>query len=444
MSSTAETYDLIVKGGTIVTHEREGEGDIGISAGRIAAIGSLSTARAGEVMDARGLHVLPGVIDTHVHFREPGMEHKEDIETGSRAAVAGGVTAVFEMPNTRPPTVSAEGLADKIRRARGRAFCDFAFYIGATRDNVADLPRLERLEGCAGIKVYMGSTTGDLLVPDEPTLERIVAGLSRRSSFHAEDEARLEARRHLRQTSTPMSHTLWRDEETALCATERLVALAERHGKCVHVLHVSTAEELAFLAGHKRAATIEVTPHHLTLASPECYERLGTYAQMNPPLRNDRHRRALWAGITSGVVDVIGSDHAPHTRAEKEKPYPESPSGMPGVQTLLPLMLDHVNAGRLTLSRLVALTSLVPARLFSITAKGRIAVGYDADLTLVDLRRTETISNGWIQSKCGWTPYDGKRVTGWPVGTIVRGRRVMWEGEIMAPAHGAPMRFSTL
>ena len=376
-----------------------------------------------------------------MHFREPGLEHKEDLGTGSRAAVMGGVTAVFEMPNTKPLTTTAEALADKVRRARHRMFCDFAFYVGGTRENIGDIPALERLEGSAGIKVFMGSSTGDLLVDDEASLDRIVARISRRAAFHAEDEARLKARAGLRRPGDPSSHPVWRDEEAALIATQQLVRLAEKHGRRVHVLHVSSAEEMVFLARHKDWASVEVTPHHLTLVAPECYQRLGTYAQMNPPVRDDTHRQAIWAGIASGVVDVLGSDHAPHTREEKDHPYPESHSGMTGVQTLVPVMLDHVNAGRLSLQRFVDLTSHGPQRLFGLRGKGRIAVGYDADLTIVDLNRTETITDAWIQSRSAWTPYDGTKVKGWPVGTIVRGRRVMWDGAILGPAAGEPVKF---
>ena len=437
----ADTYDLVLKGGTVVNHDGEGVRDIAISGGRISALGDLRNAKGVEVIEAKGLHILPGVIDSQVHFREPGLEHKEDLETGSRAAVAGGVTAVFEMPNTKPLTTTAETLADKVRRARHRMFCDFAFFVGGTRDNVADIPALERLEGAAGIKVFMGSSTGDLLVDDEPTLDRIIAQLSRRASFHAEDEARLKARMGLRRAGDASSHPEWRDPEAALIATRRLVALAEKHGKRVHVLHISTAEEMAFLATHKDFASVEVTPHHLTLEGPECYARLGAYVQMNPPVRDARHRAAIWHALATGVVDVLGSDHAPHTREEKDRAYPGTYSGMTGVQTLVAVMLDHVNAGRLTLQRFVDLTSHGPQRLFGIKGKGRIAVGYDADFTVVDLKRRATITNSWIESRCGWTPYDGVTVTGWPAGTIVRGHRVMWDGEILKPAVGQPVAF---
>ena len=437
----AGTFDVVIRGATVVNHDGEGVRDIAILGGRIAAIGNLGSAAAPEIIEADGLHILPGVIDTQVHFREPGLEHKEDLETGSRAAVAGGVTAVFEMPNTKPLTTSAETLADKVRRGRHRMFCDFAFFVGATRDNVAEIPCFEKLEGSAGIKVFMGSSTGDLLVDDGVTLDKIIATISRRASFHAEDEARLKSRMHLRRKGDPSSHPEWRDPEAALIATKRLVGFAEKHGKRVHVLHVSTAEEMEFLKDHKNYATVEVTPHHLTLEGPECYERLGTYVQMNPPVRDARHRAAIWAALESGVVDVLGSDHAPHTREEKDHVYPDTHSGMTGVQTLVPIMLDHVNAGKLSLQRFVDLTSHGPQRLFGVRGKGRIAVGYDADLTVVDLKRTATITNGWIESRAAWTPYDGVKVRGWPVGTFVRGRKVMWEGEIIGPAAGEPVGF---
>jgi dihydroorotase len=437
----AETFDVVIRGATVVNHDGEGVRDIALLGGRIAAIGALGTAKAKETIDAKGLHILPGVIDTQVHFREPGLEHKEDLETGSRAAVAGGVTAVFEMPNTKPLTTTVETLADKVRRARHRMFCDFAFFVGGTRDNVNEIPKLEKLEAAAGIKVFMGSSTGDLLVDDEATLDAIIGKISRRASFHAEDESRLKSRLHLRRKGDPTSHPEWRDPEAALIATKRLVGLAEKHGRRVHVLHVSTADEMAFLVDHKAFATVEVTPNHLTLEAPGCYERLGAYAQMNPPVRDARHRAAIWAALTSGVVDVLGSDHAPHTREEKDRVYPETHSGMTGVQTLVPVMLDHVNAGRLSLQRFVDLTSHGPQRLFGIRNKGRLAVGYDGDLTIVDLKRQVTITNKWIESRCGWTPFDGMKVTGWPVGTFVRGRKVMWEGELIGPAQGEPVGF---
>lgn len=436
----SETFDLVLKGGTVVNQDGVGPRDIGIRDGRIAAIGAVS-GEAGESINCSGLHILPGVVDSQVHFREPGMEHKEDLESGSRAAVMGGVTAVFEMPNTRPPTTSEDALADKITRATGRMHCDFGFWVGGTHENADELPELECLPGAAGVKVFMGSSTGDLLVDDDSGVEAILSKIRRRAAFHSEDEPRLRERKDLRVPGDPSSHPVWRDEEAALTCTKRLVAIAERTGAQIHVLHISTAEEIAYLGAHKRFASCELTPHHLTLTADD-YERLGTLIQMNPPVRAPRHRERLWAGLADGTADVLGSDHAPHLLEEKQKPYPESPAGMTGVQTLVPIMLDHVAAGRLTIERFVDMTSAGPARLFGMVAKGRIANGYDADLTIVDLKRKETIQNSWIASKPGWTPYDGKEVTGWPVGTIIRGRKVMWEGELVSPSGGRPVRFA--
>ncbi len=434
-------FDLVLKGGVVVNHDGEGARDIGVTDGRIAEIGDLSAADAGETIDCRGLHILPGVVDSQVHFREPGLEHKEDLETGSRAAVLGGVTAVFEMPNTKPLTTSEAALADKVARASGRMHCDFAFWVGGTRDNARDVGDLERLPGAAGIKVFMGSSTGDLLVEDDEGVASILRNTRRRAAFHSEDEFRLRERESLRVHGDPSSHPVWRDEIAALRCTERLVRIARDTRARIHVLHVSTAEEMEFLAGHKDVATAEATPHHLTLTADD-YARLGTLIQMNPPVRARRHRDGIWRGLAQGVVDVLGSDHAPHTLAEKAKPYPASPSGMTGVQTLVPIMLDHVKAGRLTLQRFVDLTSAGPNRIFGMATKGRIAAGYDADFTIVDLKRRETITNAQAGSRAGWTPYDGKEVTGWPVGTVVRGMRVMWDGEIVTPSQGRAVRFA--
>ena len=432
--------DLMLKAGTVVNQDGSGVRNIAVKHGKIVAIGDMSGIMAAETLDCRNLHILPGVIDSQVHFREPGLEHKEDLETGSRAAVMGGVTGVFEMPNTKPTTTTASTLADKVARARNRMFCDFAFYVGGTKDSVTAIANLEKLEGSAGIKVFAGSSTGDLLVEDDAGLEAIISRLSRRAAFHSEDEMRLRSRTSYQVAGDPSSHPIWRDEEAARLCTERLLRIARKHGKRIHVLHISTAEELPLLAANRDIATVEVTPHHLTLSSND-YARLGTKLQMNPPVRETRHRDALWRAISSGLVDVLGSDHAPHTLEEKSKPYPQSPSGMTGVQTLVPMMLNHVNAGNLTLERFVDLTSHGPQRIFGISGKGRIAEGYDADFTIVDMKRTNTIANQWIESRSQWTPYDGVKVKGWPVGTIIRGRRVMWAGEIITPAHGQPIQF---
>jgi dihydroorotase len=436
----AETFDTVFAGGVVVNQDGEGVRDVGVRAGRVAAIGRLDRGRAGEVVDCTGLHVLPGVIDTQVHFREPGAEHKEDLESGSRSAVMGGVTAVFEMPNTSPLTVTGEALADKVRRATGRMHCDFAFFVGGTHANAGEVGELERLPGAAGIKIFMGSSTGDLLLADDEGLAAVLSRARRRVSVHAEDEPRLTERKALRVEGDPASHPVWRDETAALRATERLARAARRTGARVHLLHVSTAAEMDFVRAHKDYVSVEVTPQHLTLSAAD-YPRLGSRLQMNPPVRAAEHRDRLWRAVADGTADILGSDHAPHALEEKARPYPASPSGMPGVQTLVPVMLDHVAAGRLSLARFVDMTSAGPARLFQIAGKGRIAVGYDADFTVVDLKRRATITDGWIASRAGWTPFAGMEASGWPVGTVVRGVRVMWEGELVAKAGGAAVRF---
>ena len=436
-----QTYDLIVRGGEVANHAGRGRADVGVIDGRIAFVGDLSQASAGETVDASGLTVLPGVIDTQVHFREPGLEWKEDLETGSRAAALGGVTAVFEMPNTEPNTTDPDTLADKLERARDRMWTDHAFYIGGTHGNARHLAELERLPGCCGVKVFMGASTGTLLVADDDGVREVLRHVKRRATFHSEDEYRLVERRPLARTGDWTSHPEVRDAESAIMSTRRLVRLARETGARIHVLHVSTAEEVRFLADHKDVATAEVTPQHLTLDGDEAYERLKGYAQMNPPIRNAGHIAGLWTGIEHGVFDVLGSDHAPHTVEEKARPYPASPSGMPGVQTLVPVMLTHVANGRLSLARFIDLTSHGANRVFGIAGKGRIAEGYDADLTLVDLKARRVIRHEDMASRAGWTPFDGFEATGWPMATIVRGRVVMRDGQLLGSAHGRPVRF---
>ncbi|MFC4351105.1 dihydroorotase [Fodinicurvata halophila] len=438
----AATFDLLLKGGYVFTPNGPVEGDVAVSEGRIAAIGQFEEGAARDVLNLQGLTVLPGVIDSQVHFREPGLEHKEDLESGTRAAALGGVTALFEMPNTNPSTLTAEALNEKLSRAQGRAWTDHAFYMGAAEENAEKLAELETLPGCSGVKIFMGSSTGSLLVEDDDSLRRVLASGRRRVAVHAEDEARLRERVSvIEDGSGSEMHPVWRDVETAAKATRRIIALSRETGRRVHVLHITTGDEVDLLADCKELVTCEVTPQHLTLSAPECYERLGALAQMNPPIRDASHREALWEGVRQGVFDVLGSDHAPHTRDEKQGTYPRIPSGMPGVQTLLPLMLDHVNAGRLSLQRLVDMTSAGPQRIFGLAGKGRIARGYDADFTVVDMGRSETITSAWLASKCGWSPFEGMQVRGWPVMTIIRGHTVMRDGEVLAQPQGQPIRF---
>ncbi|MFN4092131.1 MAG: dihydroorotase [Brevundimonas sp.] len=436
-----QTYDVIVRGGEVANHAGRGMADVGVRDGRIAFVGDLSQASAGEVIDARGLTVLPGVIDTQVHFREPGLEWKEDLETGSRAAALGGVTAVFEMPNTEPTTTDPDTLADKLARARDRMWTDHAFYVGGTHGNAKFLGELERLPGCCGVKVFMGASTGTLLVADDDGVREVLRHVKRRATFHSEDEYRLVERRPLARPGDWTSHPEVRDAESAIMSTRRLVKLARETGARIHVLHVTTAEEIEFLSHNKDVATVEVTPQHLTLTAPDAYERLKGLAQMNPPIRDAGHVAGLWRGIEHGVADVLGSDHAPHTLEEKARPYPASPSGMPGVQTLVPVMLTHVAEGRLSLERFIDLTSHGAQRVFGIAGKGRMAEGYDADLTLVDLKAKRTLKHADMASRCGWTPFDGMETTGWPIATVIRGRQVMRDDQLIDTARGRPVRF---
>ena len=438
-----ETYDLILKNADVYLPGGLAQVDVGVRNGQIVALEKLDASKGGEVRDLSGLTILPGFIDSQVHFREPGLEQKEDLETGANAAVCGGITTVFEMPNTNPTTTTEAALQDKLDRAAGRMACDHAFFVGASPDNVDTIAELEDLPGSAGVKVFMGSSTGTLLVEKEELLEQVLRNGHRRASFHSEDEDMLRANYAKVEPGThPREHPHIRSVEAAVTSTKRLLRLAEKTKRHVHVLHISTAEELPLLAANRTYATCEVLANHLMLHGPDCYDRLGTKAQMNPPVRDKRHQDALWAAVNSGLFDVMGSDHAPHTLEEKAKAFPASPSGMPSVQTTVPMMLNAVAQGKLTLTRLVDLLASGPQRIFGIENKGRIAPGYDADFTIVDLRRTETITLPWLKSRAGWSPYEGEQVTGWPVITYVRGVLAAEEGEVVN-VQGKPASFLT-
>lgn len=437
------SFDTILINGTAVLPAGTMQADIGIKDGKIAAIGDLKTAKAAQITDCTGLHILPGVIDTQVHFREPGLDHKENLETGMMAAAAGGVTAIFEMPNTNPLTTSPETFRDKMTRAHRAAWTDYAFYLGATADNAQHLKEWQTMEGVCGIKIFMGSSTGNLLVVEDSDIENILNNIDRVLASHCEDEKMmLHNKTAILGDSTDVAmHHVWRSEEGCLKATERLVNLARKTGKRVHILHVTTQQEMEYLAQHKDVASVEVLANHLTLHAPDCYQQLGTKAQQNPPIREKHHQEALWRGIEDGTVDILGSDHAPHTLEEKSQTYPKSPSGTPGVQTLVPIMLNHINNGKLTLERFVDLTAYGPHRIHQIANKGRIAMGYDADFTIVDLKAKRTITHAQQKSRCGWTPFDGKPVTGWPIMTIIRGHIVMRDDTLLGPPIGKPVRF---
>lgn len=437
-------FDLLIKNGTCITPWGAEAANIGVADGRITTLSATSADTAEQVIDAGGLHILPGLIDSHVHLRDPGDPAVETLSTGTRAAVLGGIATLFDMPNTNPPIADQERLDWKRGFAEEQSYCDIGLYIAGAKTNIGELAHLESEHGVCAIKVFAGSSTAALMVEDDEHLEKVMRAGRRRIAFHSEDEYRLQARKPMFSRGMPhRSHMEWRDEECAFLGTRRLMALARKTGRPAHILHVSTAEELSYLRDYRDVATVEVLVNHLTQVAPDCYDTLKGFGVMNPPIRGERHREASWAAVRDGIVDTIGSDHAPHSRAAKELPWPDCPAGLTGVQTLVPVMLDHVNAGRLSLSRLVDLMAAGPARVYGIVGKGRLAAGYDADFTLVDMKAKRTIEESWIVSPCGWTPFAGKKITGWPAATIIRGHTVMRDDEVQGAPIGRLARFAS-
>ena len=433
--------DLIIKNGNCFIDDNLVSTDIAIKDKKIVKIGKNLT-DAKEIIDASGLTVLPGCIDTQTHFREPGSTDTEDLHSGSRAAIAGGITSVFEMPNTNPPTSNMKEFQKKLDLAKNRMYCNYAFYFGATADNAHDLASLEGLKGCCGIKLFAGSSTGNLLVAEENDIEKVFKNASKVVAVHSEDEEILNRNKKLIKEGDVQTHPIWRSDECAISSTRRIVRIAERYKKKAHILHVTTKQEIDFLSQHKGNITFEITPQHLTIYAPDCYDKLGTYAQMNPPLRDKSHYDRLWYGVKNNLNDTIGSDHAPHLKINNEKTYPNSPSGMPGVQTLMPVMLNHVNDGKLTISQLVKLVCENPVKIFGIQNKGFIKEQYDADFTIIDMHKTIEIKNENIESKCGWSPFDGFKFKGTPVSTIIGGKIKMKDGKILGEPEGEPLKFN--
>ena len=436
----SDNNSLIIKNGSCYINGKLENTDITLSGGKIKSIGKANLNNH-KVYDAKNKIVLPGIIDTQVHFREPGSTDAEVLESGSRAAVLGGVTSLFEMPNTNPPTANLVEFEKKLKAAKNRMHSNYAFYFGATPSNTDQLAQLKNVEGCCGVKLFAGSSTGNLLVDKEADIEKVISSSDRVVSIHSEDEDIIKLRKKFIRKGDVHSHHEWRNVECAISSTRRVVKIAERYNKKIHVLHVTTKDEVDFLAMHKKNVTFETTPQHLTLYAPDCYDKLGTYAQMNPPLRGKEHYDRLWTAIKNNIVDVLGSDHAPHLKANKDKEYPDSPSGMPGVQTIFPVMIDHVNNGKLTLNQLINLMCENPCRIFGIKNKGFIKEGFDADLTIVDMKKEVIIKDEMIASKCGWTPFNNYKVKGFPVGTIVNGILVMSDGKILVESKGKPLSF---
>ena len=399
--------------------------DILLAGDKIVQIDPAASVKTNETIDATGLHLLPGVVDDQVHFREPGLTHKEDLRSASRACAKGGVTTFLEMPNTRPATVSIAALHEKLALAAQKSLVNYGFYIGATPHNLAELGTAQRTPG---IKIFIGSSTGDLLVDDQEALERIFAETTLPITAHCEDEATIAANRAaLGEQLSVCDHSRVRDHRAALIATRRAIDLAHRHQHRFHLLHVSTGQECELLPDSQRLVTAEACPHHLLL-NVDDYDRLGTWIQVNPSIKTAEDNERLWQALIGGKIQVIATDHAPHTLVEKRQPYPASPSGLPSVENSLALMLNEVNRGRISMVQLVHWMCEAPARVWDIVGKGKIEVGYDADLVLVDLTRQHTIRNEAQVSKCGWSPWDGVTLRGLPVRTIVGGKTVFADG----------------
>ena len=432
--------DLIVRNGTCFIDGNLSKYDIGVQNGKITHIGDLTKEQSSNTINADGKIVFPGLMDTQVHFREPGSVDAEDLHSGSRAAIVGGITSVFEMPNTNPPTTNFEEFQKKINIGK-RMYCNHAFYFGATAENYEVLEKLKNLEGCCGIKLFAGSSTGNLLVDKEEDIEKVFKHASKVVAVHSEDEEILKLRKKLIQKGDVKTHPVWRNEEVAISSTRKIVKIAKRLNKKAHILHVTTKDEVDFLSQNKGNITFEITPQHLTMYAPDCYDKLGSYAQMNPPIRDKSHYDRLWYAIRNDYNDTIGSDHAPHLKINKEKQYPDSPSGMPGVQTILPVMLNHMNDGKIKLNQIVKFLCENPVKIFGIKNKGYIKKDFDADFTIVDLNKVIKIKNENIESKCGWSPFDGYKFKGTPIYTIIAGEIKMQDGKIIGEPTGKPLSF---
>ena len=427
----------LISGATCVLPSGLARTDVLIEDGRILGVDPPAGARVDETIRADGLHLLPGVIDPHVHFREPGLTHKEDFRTATRACAKGGVTTFLEMPNTKPETITCERLAEKLALASGKSLVNYGFYIGATPHNVAELRRATRTPG---IKIFIGSSTGDLLVDDQSALEHIFAETTLPICAHCEDESTVRANRDaIGGGATFADHSRIRDERAAVVCVRRALDLAHRHQHRFHVLHVSTTAETELLRDHRGLITGEACPHHLFF-NVDDYERLGSLVQMNPSIKTAADNLGLWQALRDGRLQVVATDHAPHTLEEKRQPYPKSPSGLPAVENSLALMLDSVHRGLCSLEQVVSWMCDAPARVWDIVNKGRIAVGYDADLVLVDLNRRHTIRNAEQQTKCGWSPWEGTTLTGWPVRTWVLGQTVFCDEGMQPTEPDSPVR----
>ncbi|MBE8163252.1 MAG: dihydroorotase [Bdellovibrionaceae bacterium] len=445
--------DLLIKNGTLAIQHPKSKNwkleklDILIQGKKIIDIGSFSSTKAKKTLDAKHLHISPGFIDTQVHFRTPGLDYKEGFKNGSLGAVLGGITSVLDMPNTKPSTTDETSFNQKLATIKGQSFCNYGLFLGATAENSMHLKKLEQLKHCCGIKIFMGSSTGDLLLDDERYLNQVLQNGKKTVAIHAEDEQRLKQRKNLipKDQLTPLHHPYLRDEQTALIATKRIVTLAIKNKRSIHILHISTKEELLFIKAvqkkYPKLITLEATPQHLTLNSPDCYKQFGSIAQMNPPIRDKKHQDALWKAIQNDQIYIIGSDHAPHSISEKQEKYPSSPSGIPGVQTSIPLLLNAINQKKMSFLKLVQLMSFHPSLRYNIQNKGLLFPGFDADLSLVDLKKENRLSEKFLVSLAP-SPFVNKNIKGWPVHTIINGSIIVQNNQLVDQTpHGEALHF---
>ena len=419
--------NILIKNGFLANSKTISKVDVLISNGKISNIGLLSNIDADYIIDASNKYVVPGIIDPQVHFRDPGLTHKEDLSTGSMSAAAGGITTFFEMPNTNPATITIEKLNEKYQTASQKSLVNYSFFLGATPDNIDEI---KKLKNNCGIKIFMGSSTGDLLVDNDIALEEIFKLSKRIIAVHAEDEKILKKSSILIKGDKFSNHTKARPVEAAVAATKKAISLALKYNKRLHILHLSTAEEVEMIRKNKSTnlITCETTPQHLLMHAPDIYDEIGAFAQMNPPIREKHHQDELWKGLLDGTIDCIATDHAPHTLDEKSLPYGQAPSGMPGVQTSLTLMLNQVSKGKINLESVIKWMSENPAKIYRIKNKGAIEIGYDADITIIDMNKEKTIQNSDMHSKCGWTAFNKVTTKGWPITTIVNGN-IVYENE---------------
>jgi len=432
---------LLIKNGVLVSSQGRVQADVFVQGGKIVKVASGLKDSADRVIDATGLFVIPGALDPHVHFRDPGHTHKEDLHTGSMGCAAGGITGFFDMPNNDPSITTPELMAEKKKTAASKCVVNYNFFIGATPSNIAAMNATKNI---CGIKVFMGCSTGGLLVDKEEDLERIFSEIRHVIAVHAEDNTILHAneKKFSAQEIQFEDHPKIRDENAAITATRRAVLLALKYKKRLHIMHVTTAEEVEFLREYRDNPLIsaEVCPQHLFLTAPDIYRKLKGFAKMNPPIREPRHAAALWEGLKDGTLKWIATDHAPHTKDEKSKPYGDCPSGMPGVETSMALMLNQVNLGRCTLEQVVLWMCENPVKYYSVVNKGRIAQDYDADITLVDLSKKKIVNGSEMQTRVKWSPYEGMPLQGWPVMTIVGGQVVFENGKVNESVRGTEIQ----